>query len=330
MKELLSLKNSKKGLVIHHWDTDGLCSAALLARFFSKHLSQIKLDFLTPTINNYYLLPTEVESIEKANYNFIVTCDINFSEKEIKNLSSICPTKVFVFDHHKQTPYKEVFYYNKPYPSCSLVIVEYLQQKIDLLTSLGAIGDKEEKIKKEQQYWPIIQKKLEKDNITLAEALHMRNLLDSCYMTNDYYSLNEAISILQDDPLIILQDINLRNNLTKINTAVAEATESLPIEKVDNRIFIYHIKSSFNILSHSTRILSRNHANNVVVTWQRQKDQISIYIRKGDLNLDLSKLIAWARNKGCSAGGKEEVVGIIYKGEFEDIKQELIEEIKKI
>ena len=223
MKELLSLKNSKKGLVIHHWDTDGLCSAALLARFFSKHLSQIKLDFLTPTINNYYLLPTEVESIEKANYNFIVTCDINFSEKEIKNLSSICPTKVFVFDHHKQTPYKEVFYYNKPYPSCSLVIVEYLQQKIDLLTSLGAIGDKEEKIKKEQQYWPIIQKKLEKDNITLAEALHMRNLLDSCYMTNDYYSLNEAISILQDDPLIILQDINLRNNLTKINTAVAEA-----------------------------------------------------------------------------------------------------------
>lgn len=330
MQELLRLKPCKKGLIIHHWDTDGLCSAALLASFFEENLPQTKLDFLTPTINNYFLLAMERENIEKGNYDFIVTCDINFAEEEIRNLSLICPTRVFVFDHHKQAAFKEIFYHNRPYPSCTLVINEYLRQKPSLLSSFGAIGDKEEKIKKDERYWPEIEKVLAQNNISLAEALHIRNLIDSCYMTNDYYGIKETIEILQHDPLVILQDVNLRNNLAKINSAMAEIEALSPTEKIGEKICLYHIKSSYNILSHSTRVLSKNSPNNIIITWQRQKDQISIYIRKGDLNIDLSKLIAWARSKGCSAGGKEEVVGIIYKGEFEDIKEELTEQIQKI
>jgi len=330
MQELLRLQPYKKGLIIHHWDTDGLCSAALLAAFFEKNLAQIKLDFLTPAINNYFLLTVEKQNIEKENYDFIITCDINFMAAEIKHLSLICPTRLFIFDHHQQAPLQEIFYYNKPYPGCSLVINEYLQQKLNLLSSLGAIGDKEEKIKKDQNFWSAIEKVLAKNNISLSEALHIRNLIDSCYMTNDYCGIKETIEILQHDPLIILADVNLKNNLIKINIAMAEIEALSPAEKIKEKIFLYHIKSSYNILSHSTRVLSRNNPNNIIVSWQRQKDQISIYIRKGDLNVDLSPLITWARSKGCSAGGKEEVVGIIYRGEFENIKEELIKEINKL
>lgn len=330
MQELLRLKPAKKGLIIHHWDTDGLCSAALLAAFFEERLPHIKIDFLTPVINNYFLLKIEKQNIEKENYDFIITCDINLMAEEIKQLSLICPTKLFVFDHHRQEPYKEIFYYNRPYPSCALVINEYLGQKINFLACLGAIGDKEEKIKKDTKFWPEIEKVLIQNNVSLTEAIHMRNLIDSCYMTNDYYGMKETIDLLHHDPMVILEDINLRKNLTKINAAMAEVENMKPIEKIKDRIFVYHIKSSFNILSHSTRALSRNNPNNIILTWQRQKDQISIYVRKGDCKMDLSPLIAWARAKGCSAGGKEEVVGIIYHGEFENIKEELIKEIEKL
>ena len=40
-----------KGLIIYHWDTDGICSARLLL----KHLHDKNIDNKTPELGNYYL-----------------------------------------------------------------------------------------------------------------------------------------------------------------------------------------------------------------------------------------------------------------------------------
>jgi len=45
-----------KGLIIHHWDTDGICSAKLLIEY----LKDKQIDNKTPVIGNYYLTDEEL------------------------------------------------------------------------------------------------------------------------------------------------------------------------------------------------------------------------------------------------------------------------------
>lgn len=329
MQELQVLAKYKKGLIIHHWDTDGLCSAALLMKFFDKSAPQLKIHLHTPIINNYFLNSAEWQSIKKADYDFIITVDINFPEGVVHELSGLKPGRVLVFDHHKQENIKSVFYYNKPYPSCSLVINEYLKQKPNLLAVLGAIGDKEEKIKKDEKFWPIVQQVLAENNLDMTDALHIRSLLDSCYIANDYYGIKEAIEIIHHDPMQIMRDENLKSNLLKVSQALNEFSSLKPEETINN-IIIFHIASSFNILSRITRDLSRKNNKNIIVCYQKQKEHATVYVRRGDLNLDLSPLIKWGRSQGLNCGGKEEVVGIIYHGKFKAIKDQLIKEINKL
>lgn len=329
MHELERLKKYQKGLIIHHWDTDGLCSAALLVNYLIKINPKFKLDLKTPIINNYFLEDIDYHNIKENKYDFIITCDINFPEDVINSLNNICPNQIYIFDHHRQKPYKNVFYFNKNYPSCSLVINEYLKQKYNLTAVLGAIGDQEEKIKKDEIFWPQIKEILAKNNISLTEALHMRNLIDSCYQTNDYYSFREVIELLQHDPLIILEDVNLRNNLIKVNQSIVDIASQKPLE-INEKILFFPINSPYNILSQCTRLISRANLDNFIVTWQKNKKQTNIYIRRGDLVKDLSPIIDWARKKGFNAGGKPEVAGIIFNGDFQNIKKDLTEEIKKI
>jgi hypothetical protein len=329
MQELQVLAKYKNGLVIHHWDTDGLCSAGLLKKFFDKNAPGLKLHLRTPTINNYFLTAYEWQVIKKADYDFIITVDINFPEGVVNELNALKPGRVLVFDHHKQEGIKSVFYYNKLYPSCSLVINEYLKEKPNLLAVLGAVGDKEERIKRDEKFWPMVKQVLEASKIDLQDALHMRSLLDSCYIANDYYSMKEAIEIIHHNPLQIMQDENLRNNLIKVNQALNEIGTLKPEETIGN-ILIYNIASSFNILSRLTRDLSKQNNKNIIICHQKQKEQSTAYVRRGDLPLDLSPLIKWGRSKGFNCGGKEEVVGLIYQHDFKAIKEDLVQEIKKI
>lgn len=330
MKELQQLKQYKKGLIIHHWDTDGLCSAALLLNFFNQLDSNLKIDLLTPTINNYFLKKSEYQAIVNANYDFIVTCDINFDEQVVTKLSDIKPGKVFIFDHHIQKPIAGVFYYNKPYPSCSLVLREYLQQEFSLLSILGAIGDKEEKIRQDEHYWPGIKKILEQNNLSFPQALQMRNLIDSCYMADDYSGISDTIKILQDDSLQVLEDENLQKNYTKIQQELSHIVEQEAAEEIDDKVFIFNIQSSFNIISHSTRGLARIYPRKIIMSWQYKNKQTNIYIRRRDLDVDLSPLIKWGRDMGFNAGGKQEVVGMIYNGEFSEIKDHIVNKLKQL
>ncbi len=70
-----------KGLLIHHWDTDGICSARILLDY----LSDKKMVNKTPIIGNYFLTEPELESY--AAYDFIIIADMSFPEPNIKKLA---------------------------------------------------------------------------------------------------------------------------------------------------------------------------------------------------------------------------------------------------
>ena len=84
MEELEKLQN-KSGLLIHHWDTDGICSAALLYDFLLANDSQIITSTLQ--IGNYRLTP---EIYEKAhNFEFIIIADIAVMKKDVLKLQQV-------------------------------------------------------------------------------------------------------------------------------------------------------------------------------------------------------------------------------------------------
>ena len=81
-----------KGILIHHWDTDGICSASLLL----EQLSNKNVINKTPELGNYYLTEEELENYSK--YNFVIVADMSLPEDNILRLAK--NARVMIFDHH--------------------------------------------------------------------------------------------------------------------------------------------------------------------------------------------------------------------------------------
>ncbi|MBU0731567.1 DHH family phosphoesterase [Patescibacteria group bacterium] len=329
MKELQDLKGKKKGLIIHHWDTDGLCSAAMLWKFLRDSDPDIDAVLMTPTISNYFLTDAEYAKIKGEEYDYIITCDINFPADVVEKLKEICP-EILIFDHHHQKPIDGVFYVNKKYPGCSYIIDEYLGTAPSLLGVMGMVGDKEEGIQEDKEFYPYVEEVLKKEDLTLNELLIMRRYIDSLYIIEDYKNMDPTVELLADDPKEILNDENLANNVQRIDQEVTHYMEVEPKDLGDD-ILEFNLDSEFNILSHTTRGLAREYNDKIVFVHQEKPDRVLVYVRRTDLDKDMQKIIDFARAKDFSAGGKPEVVGIIVpKPRWAGFKEELIEELRKL
>ena len=91
-----------KGLLIHHWDADGICSARLLM----EHLSDKDIVNKTPELGNYFLTGKELNNYSK--YGFIIVADMSLPEDNILTLAK--NAKVLIFDHHLGQEIKEIFH----------------------------------------------------------------------------------------------------------------------------------------------------------------------------------------------------------------------------
>ncbi len=75
------------GLLIHHWDTDGICSARLLLEKLPKDIVN-----KTPVLGNYFL--TEEELTAYSSYDYVIVVDMALPEENILRLAK--HAKVFI------------------------------------------------------------------------------------------------------------------------------------------------------------------------------------------------------------------------------------------
>ena len=161
-------------LILHHWDADGICSAALLY--------DNEMDLMTPTIGNYFLTDEEIEHIKSKGYERIYIVDLALHENSIKKLAKIA--KVKIFDNHLTKKLEGIEYVNpiieggseEEFPSASWVVGSYLKQR-DLLAFLGVVGDWEERIKK-TKFYGRLKKFMEKNELNFEEMLDMVKLIE--------------------------------------------------------------------------------------------------------------------------------------------------------
>jgi hypothetical protein len=296
------------GVLIHHWDTDGICSARLLLEKLSKSVMN-----KTPVLGNYFL--TEEELTTYASYDFVIVVDMALPEEQIKRLAK--QAKVFIFDHHLQQLIPDVIHHNPIgegqnlllYPSASWIINDYLGNPVNVFALLGIVGDHEKRIQTNKEFFSKITDFCTQEHLTFDELLMMVYLLDSSYKVGDRKAVEKVPQLLLEytDARRILQNVRWKNNLVLLETEIGKCVNA-PGEEQQG-ILLKRIHTKFNIISTVTRRIAWDSGKDtVVVNTGFFKDNDQIYVRSGK---NLQPLIQHGKMLGYRCGGKPEVLGAV-------------------
>lgn len=310
-----------KGLIIHHWDTDGICSAHILL----EHLKDKKIENKTPVLGNYYLTEEELKNYSK--YDFIILLDMSLPINNVLKLSD--NAKVMIFDHHLGKEIEEVFHHNPVIkgenpdknPSTSWIINNFLGNKINLYALLGVVGDHEQKIKNNKEFHKKITDFCKDNNLEFQDMLKMVHLLDSNYKIGDKSAVEQAPHLLKNNSAEqILNNKNWNINLERLEEEINKIINTSSNE-IDGVIF-KKIRTRYNIISTVTRKIAwETGKNTIVVNTGFFDDCDQIYLRS---NKDAAPIIQKGKLLGYRCGGKKEVLGAVVPKEKTD---SFIEEI---
>jgi len=316
-----------KGLLIHHWDTDGICSAKLMMEKLGDKIVTNK----TPQLGNYYL--TDEELKEYSRYDFVIVVDMNLPEDHINTLAE--NGKVLIFDHHLGKENKKVFHNNPiikgenpdDFPSASWIVNDYLQNPVNLYAILGIVGDHEQKIKNNPKFWQIIQDFCKENNLTFEYLHKMVYLLDTNYKTGEKTSVEKAPHILLESgkPEDILNNKTWNENFENLEKEM-EKQLNMPDDEI-NGTLLKRISTTYNIISTVTRKVAWSSGKNtVVVNTGFFDDRDQIYMRS---NKNAEPMIMRGKELGFKCGGKKEVLGaIVPKDKTDSFVNEIIDFLK--
>jgi hypothetical protein len=210
------------------------------------------------------------------------------------------------------------------YPSSSWIVNDYLKNEINLFSLLGIVGDHEQKIKNNEEFYDLITKFCENNNIKFDDMLKMVYLLDSNYKLGDKKTVEESPHILikNDKPDFILNNKKWNDNLDKLNKEMEKQLNN-PNEEI-NDIILKRISTQYNIISTLTRKISWGSGKNtIVVNTGFFDDMDQVYVRS---KKDTEPLISRGKQLGFKCGGKKEVLGaIIPKEKSESFVKEIIQ-----
>jgi hypothetical protein len=311
------------GLLIHHWDTDGICSA----RLFLEKLTDKKIVNKTPELGNYFL--TEEELVAYTAYDFVIVADMALPAEQILRLAS--HAKMLIFDHHLQPLIPGVFHHNPiskgedptKNPSASWIVNNFLGNTVNVYALLGIIGDHEKRIQTNKEIYSRITTFCEQQGYTFDELLEMVNLIDSNYKMGDRKAVEEAPHLLLEytDARRILQNVRWKNNQVSLEKEISKYL-GLPGEE-RNGVLVKRIHTKYNIISTVTRkIFWAAGKDTVIVNTGFFKDMDQIYVRSSK---NMESLIQQGKYLGFRSGGKAEVLGaVVPKEKTEFFVQEIL------
>ncbi len=316
-------------LIIHHWDTDGLCSGALIL----EQLGDRKAETWTPPLGTFYLSQEQIEYAK--SFDNIIICDMALPAENVRRIAK--NSNIVMFDHHHQDPIEGITHINpvaygasgSDYPSNTWVIKEKLGLPLSLHVLLGFIGDREQKIKDNQPFWALVQEYMEENNVSFEDLLELVYRIDSSYKVGDRNSVTEAPHLLREyrTKEDILGNQKWAKNLVNLEQKLEKVLADPP-EMVDG-VQLKRLTTPFAIISQVTRRLAWGSGKDtVVVNTGFFEDQDQLYSRSQ--TVDYHDLITRAKEHGFNAGGKKDVIGaIIPKAETESFLEETIGYIKK-
>jgi hypothetical protein len=321
---MLESLRGKKGLLVHHWDTDGICSAALLLQRLGEGVVN-----KTPVLGNYFLTEDELRSYE-SGYDFIIVADMALPEENIRRLTSFA--EVLIFDHHLQPLIPGVFHENpisrgespEQFPSASWIVNGFLGNPVNLYALLGAVGDCEQRLEANKNFANILLSFSMQHQVTFKEMLAMVYLLDSNYKVGDRRAVMEAPRFLLEttDPRGILNHHPWKKHLAELENEITKWVEASG--EVRKGVCVKRISTKYNVISTVTRrVFWSSKTDTIVVNTGFSKETDQVYVRSSK---NLQGLIQAGKDLGFKCGGKAEVLGaVVPKGKTEDFVNKVVE-----
>ncbi len=302
-------------MLLHHWDTDGITSAAIY----------IKLDgednLFTPKIGNFYLDSEDFEVVKKADK--VVILDMN-----LPDAVKLCKyADVYIYDHHRASKVECAKEHYNPYlmgmmyPSCTTVLMERFSYKPDYLVALGIIGDKGPGAKKIEE-WKIVEKVMSSENLREGELQLAVELLDSSFKLNNRDEVVENVHLVLQGIKEVLENDKLHTNLEYISKEIEMWSDRA--EYMGNYMFL-EMRSPYMIISAVTRRIAWSRKKPAIVV-NHKDDRDEFYIRFPNNEHSALPLIELAKKRGYNAGGKDEVMGaILPPGKSKEFVKEVLE-----
>jgi hypothetical protein len=316
--------------VVHHWDADGIASAALVVEEASMSSPGAEVMNMSPSIGRWYLGPEEIDRLQEWDPDLLVLVDLAVRDDDLRVIIDGLAVPVLMVDHHRaERPTDPRVSYHNPVadgepedesPACTWVLRRLLDRPVDLLAVLGVFGDRGRGVENEP-VWPALEAFLEESGLEEIDMHRLVDLVDSSAKRVDVEAVNAAVGHLLDgwrEPRDLLHLEEWVSAASEVEGAMVTELERGP-EKVLGRTLFKTIDTPYLVISTAARrlIRSREQPVVVVVNLGYSGSETQIYVRRlGDL--DLSPLIGRMRGRGLSAGGKGEVVGVIAPDEVVD------------
>ncbi len=308
----------KMKVIVHHWDADGISSAAILMREIGK------MPVFSPPVGEFKFDARIESGVSSSELAYFV--DLNMPEEVLKLADSNLLKRAVFIDHHIQKPivHEKIVYHNPlsrgvAYPSASFVVSEMFDHS-SYLTLLGGLGDVGESLFEMEDFGERAEKIMESEGLEKRDLIEAVRLVDSNYMCVDRYGVEEAALFLRkagiDDVLEREDWIEKAREVEEdISRAVSEA-------KIKNGVAFVSFFSSNAIISRVVReIVWKREAKLCVAVNKGFNGKYQIYLRVGEGNENVKKLIERLRSAGINAGGKAEVLGCVFNADESAMKK---------
>jgi len=325
MNGLASVIDGKNVLLIHHWDTDGIASAAILIEEL-KGMGADSIENEVPKLGEFEMDEGWIRERSAHPPDILVTTDICIPLDNLLAIRDGLAIEIVMFDHHARVPVEEegIHFINycslrdEDWPSNTLVLNDFFGRERDLLSALGLVGDKGLGITKYRDIWPGFDEHLRVLGFELHDLMKLVDLLDSCYKSGRRKELMEMPwTLVGKNDLEVAEIITGNVSLKEYTDDIDKKIESLFLEglKEAGGFHIKEIDTAYHIISALTRRFSNAYPESEVMVTNRGifSDKTQLYFRSK--RKDVRPLIRMIQDLGQSAGGKTDVVGAVIDNE---------------
>jgi hypothetical protein len=327
----LAARGKSRVAVVHHWDADGIASAALVVEEVRRVSPEARVLNRSPTIGRWALEEGEVSDLRLWAPDLLVIVDLAVRDDDLDAILDGLPgVPALMVDHHRaEVPEHPRLGYINPvaqglpetdYPSCSWVLGGMLGRDMDLLTVLGIFGDRGRGMV-DEPVWGRMQEFLAGSEMDWDDMHLLVDLVDSSAKRLDRPAVDAAVGHLLAgwrDPRGLLELSEWLEGNAEVERALARELERGP-ETITDGTLVKTIDTPYLVISTAARRLLRTREEEVVVVVNLgySEEEAQVYVRRSG-ELDLAPLIPVMRGRGYSAGGKGEVLGVILPQEDVD------------
>jgi len=306
--QIRRLLENQEVAIVHHWDADGIASAALLGRVFGVDT------FVIPRIGCYGIdCIGRAETPVLVDYGIPVNTVIKgaIDHHRSRQDSSICIDTPIC--NPVSAGLSEDEFPSTTYVIKSLILTDSEVSKNGDLIALGIVGDLGTRVLHSEHLRAFVVKALG----SIERALKLANLVDSCYRAGSYECIDRVRKALIEGGVAQVEyDTSLQELSSDIDAEAKKVIERIEIIYSDDAVAIFRARSKYFLTSYIGRYLARVYAPKTIVLLHHVESLGlgMVYIRS--YGIEVKEIIPILRALGYSAGGKDWVAAALCRDSF--------------